>query len=656
LSSDQDLGSSLQPILDAHGLGLATFTSRDQLLAGLTSGALHLSSRGFLLVDVAALSGPEALGDLVSTIQVGLGAPLPWACLAARSDIQPRLAAMRCGAKAYLETPIGAEELAERVLELVAVDADSLGRVLVVDDQPIAARFASGVLESAGFTTACVSDALTVLDALESFRPDLVLMDLHMPGASGIELTRLIRDQDCFAEIPIVFLSAELDARIQMAALRFGGDDFLAKPVAAPDLVACVRLALRRARDRARKDMGREAIDPRTGLASLGHLLRRLDRLIQRGATRLADGPQPVLLALELDGDESTLGSLAGALVQKFQAPDLVARVGERSLAVLIRRSMPHETQQQCDALMRDLIPAPGEGPIGVGRCALADGGGDAVTTVSRACKVARLALAAADGRPRAYSETQALGAHLDAPPVVSAVLADRLSLLFEPIVAWLHGSIARYEASPRLETGDGELLPPRAYAPIARQTDLMDRLDRWILNAGLDALVSCHRAGRMTELFIHQSVESLERADWLDRVRDEVNRRGLFQLRPVLQFQVEEVVTSPERVSEGFARLARLGIRTCLNGLSDGSAADLVLERIPATFIRLDRSLLETIDEAPLAALVERAKARNLRVIAGGVDSPERLARLCRTGIDLLQGPFVQPPSPLMDYEFDAI
>jgi DNA-binding response OmpR family regulator len=125
--------------------------------------------------------------------------------------------------------------------------------VLVVDDQPVAALFAARVLESAGMLTERVGDPLAVLDALDAFVPDLVLMDLHMPGASGIELTRIIREQDRFADLPIVFLSAELDAEQQMAALRVGGDDFLAKPVAPDHLVACVRQRLARARERARR-------------------------------------------------------------------------------------------------------------------------------------------------------------------------------------------------------------------------------------------------------------------------------------------------------------------------------------------------------------------------------------------------------------------
>jgi EAL domain-containing protein (putative c-di-GMP-specific phosphodiesterase class I) len=123
-----------------------------------------------------------------------------------------------------------------------------------------------------------------------------------------------------------------------------------------------------------------------------------------------------------------------------------------------------------------------------------------------------------------------------------------------------------------------------------------------------------------------------------------------------VLQFQIEEVAALPERVAEVFDRLARLGIRTCLNGLGDGPGAGPVLERVPAAFVRVDRLLVAAADHAPLADLVQRAKAQHRHVIAGGVDSPETLARLCRAGIDLLQGPFVQPPGRTMDYDFDAL
>ncbi len=653
LTHNAALSASLGPILFERGVSLESFATRDRLLRRLA-----VAPGGLLLVDTEALADPDTLGALAEEIQMQLGQSMPLACLVAGQDIRPRLAAMRAGAKAYLQTPMEIEELAERLLDLVeahspfqsATHGEVQNRVLVVDDQPVAALFAARVLEAAGMLTERVGDPLAVLDALESFVPDLVLMDLHMPGATGIELTRIIRAQDRFADLPIVFLSAELDTQQQMAALRVGGDDFLAKPVAPDQLVAAVAQRLRRVRERARREGARDAIDPMTGLASLGRLLGRLGQLIGRGG---ADMDRRALVSLELAGDEETLTRLAVMLAEQAGASDLAARVGERALAMLMRRDDPAALERACTSLTEHLNSSCPEQGLGVGWCTLASSGGDAVTLVSRAGKAARSALEAGDRCPLVYRRERVAEDRGIPEPLLAALLAERLQLLFEPMVTISQSSVARYEVSPRLSCADGELLPPSEFMALAQRAGLAERIDRWLLSAGLNALMTRHAHGQPVQLFIHQSLESVGREDWVDQMRDEINRRELFRLRPVLQFQVEEVAAEADLMTDRVGRLRRLGIRVCLNGLDPSARSQQALEKVPATFVRLARGVAESLDQASLSAFVQGAKAGGAIVIAAGVEAPESIARLCRAGADLLQGPFVRPPSAAMDYDF---
>ncbi len=651
LTRNAELTTPLRALLLARGFRLETFET-----PGCLIGA-PARSRALLLVDLDALPDSDTLGVLVAQTQQDDAEPIPLVCLASGSDIRSRLAAMRAGAKAYLQMPMEAEELSDRLLHLACTQASSPDRVLVVDDQPVAALFAARVLESAGMLAERVGDPLAVLDALDVFVPDLVIMDLHMPGASGIELTRIIRDQDRFADLPIVFLSAELDVEQQMAALRVGGDDFLAKPVAPDHLLACVRQRLARARERARRRGGPDAVDALTGLASLGRLLGRLGQLIGRGGT---DADRRALVVLDLDGDEAALMRLAVAVAASCGAADLAARVGERSLAVLIRRddaaSLARASRQLAEDLSRvDFASTPGSA-LGVGWCPLASSGGDAVTLMSRAAKAARSARKAGDGRPVGYGHDPVPARTSDQEAVSTAILTERLQLLFEPVVSLIPAPSARYEILPRLTTPDGELLSPVAFMPIAQRCGLVERLDAWLLAKGLDAIVACRDAGQPAQLFVHQSLASAGRDHWVDRIRDEINRRDLFRLRPVIQFQVQEAAADPGLAADRIARLARLGIPVCLNGVDADDASERVLASVPAAFARLARTLVQSLDAEPLAELVQRLRERRRAVIAGGVDAPETIARLCRAGVDLLQGPFVQPPSAVMDYDFSGV
>ncbi|NCA68606.1 MAG: EAL domain-containing protein [Sphingobacteriia bacterium] len=646
LTSDPDLADRLGAALAPHGLMLEHHETPASLLSGIRPGM-----PGLLLIDSRLLPDHQAIAALSIQVQERRGQPLPLAGLVAGADIQQRLAMLRAGACACLDRSLDPALLAERLVDLTEPTRATADRVLVVDDQPVAALFASRVLEAAGMQTARVTDPLAVLEVLESFAPDLVLMDLHMPGASGIELTRIIREQDRFADLPIIFLSAELDAEQQMTALRVGGDDFLAKPVTPQRLRAAVSECLRIARERAARQAG--AIDPRTGLASLSRLLQRVTQLIRRGGAELECR---ALVAIEQVGSEEALAHLVDVLRAQLQARDLAARVGERTLAVLVREDRAEHLGAVCDGLSQGLFAAAPDLVMGVGWCRLARGGGDAVTLLSRAGKAARASLRRGDRRLGSYPRAPSRHPAGSAPSTVVAISAEHLRLLFAPMVGVTQQPRARYEVTPRLVSGDGELLTPNQIVPLARRAGTLDQLDQWILTAGLEVLRSACANGCPVQLFLHQSLESVQQDRWVERVRDEINARDLFRVRPVIQFQLQELVEEPRLAATRMRHLGRLGIQVCLNGLDDRPAVIAALATIPASFARLTSDMVQALDPESLSALIQTARGHGLKVIAAGVETPETIARLCRAGVDLLQGPFVQPPGIDMDYDFGGL
>lgn len=87
-----------------------------------------------------------------------------------------------------------------------------------------------------------------LMATMEQFAPDLVLMDLHMPGTSGTTLTVQIREHPRFEQIPVVFLTGDQDPERQLEVLEHGADDFILKPVRPRHLIAAVQSRVRRAR------------------------------------------------------------------------------------------------------------------------------------------------------------------------------------------------------------------------------------------------------------------------------------------------------------------------------------------------------------------------------------------------------------------------
>ena len=661
LTPDPAAAAALEPALFVHGLLLET--SADPL-AAMTRGIDPTPA--LLLLDTRVIVDPAEIPALMPRLTGNPRSPMPLVVLTHQEDIRLRLAAMRAGAALYLPGPPAWDELAERLAQLLGVQTQAPDRVLVIDDQPVAALFATRVLQGAGILAERICNPLEIMQALERFKPDLVLMDLHMPGASGIELTGIIREQERFIDLPIVFLSGELDPEQQMAALRIGGDDFLAKPVVPDRLVEVVRQRLQRARERQRRLHEPGMLDSLTRLATRDRLLQRLDRLIGQVPGDRAAGPSPkhppagqrALVYLELIGPEEALERLAAEVAVRIGRDDLAARVGERAVAVLMCREHNLALAEAAQSLTYEIGKALAESVVGValgaGWYPLTGGCKDSVTLLSRAGKAARWSLRQGERRVGHYEHAEpGVDGKTHEAAIREAIEAGRIQLLFAPMVALTGAPGQRYEVTPRLRLNDGELLPPADFGPVALRAGLAGRLDRCLLSAALDVLKVRLDAGRPVQLFIHQSLDGVLDDDWADWLRDQVNARNLIRLRPVVQFEIAEADAGLEPARVRAVQLGRLGIRLCLNNLDFSQRSARVLHALPASFARLARRVLQGPEAEAVGWLVKSAQACGVRVIAAGVEGPESITRLCAAGVELIQGPYVQPPTARMDFDF---
>ena len=116
--------------------------------------------------------------------------------------------------------------------------------ILVVDDQAVVLEALSAILEGQGYRVRAARNGLMALDGIATERPDLVLLDLAMPGFGGIEVCRRIR---AYSRVPILVLTALTDEAQKVKALDAGADDYVTKPFGADELLARIRAALRRA-------------------------------------------------------------------------------------------------------------------------------------------------------------------------------------------------------------------------------------------------------------------------------------------------------------------------------------------------------------------------------------------------------------------------
>lgn len=117
-------------------------------------------------------------------------------------------------------------------------------RILIIDDERAIRRFLNTILQAHGYEVFAANDGQEGLLGVAQHRPDLVILDLGLPGIDGIEVTRRLRE---WTNIPIVILSVRGQEADKIAALDAGADDYLTKPFSAGELMARLRAALRRA-------------------------------------------------------------------------------------------------------------------------------------------------------------------------------------------------------------------------------------------------------------------------------------------------------------------------------------------------------------------------------------------------------------------------
>lgn len=267
--------------------------------------------------------------------------PVPVIFISAYDDLASRLGAVRAGSCAYFTKPVNPGELIDELDALTTSQPQQPFRVLIVDDDAAMLAYHSAVLEQAGMLVSAVNNPMETVEALLEFDPDLILMDMYMPECSGIELAQVIRQLGGFVGIPIVYLSAEKDFDIQLAAISHGGDDFLVKSIEPKHLISTVSSRIQRTR-LLRSFMVRDSL---TGLLNHTSIKEQLSREVAR-AHRLKT---PLAFAmLDIDffkkvndsyghpAGDRVIKSLARLLKQRLRETDIIGRYGGEEFAVIL--------------------------------------------------------------------------------------------------------------------------------------------------------------------------------------------------------------------------------------------------------------------------------------------------------------------------------
>ena len=351
LEDEIAVGENMRLTLSNFGYRAEHFRTTSDLDA-----ALQQQLPDALIVDVN-LADEDCSGlDYAASLQQRLEVPLPLLVLTHQRDFATQLQAVRAGALGFFAKPVDIPQLESRLERCFAQQSGEPYRVLIVDDdRDLASRY-SLVLRDAGMLVEILQDPAQIFDHLRDFNPEVVLLDVNMPYCTGPELAQIIRCNDDWLRIPIIYLSAETDIAKQMNALIKAGDDFVTKPISDNALVAAVFSRAQRAR------LLSDALsrDSLTGLLKHGDIKEQVAIELERA---LRTGDRASVVMLDIDhfkrvndehghaAGDNVIRALANLLRQRLRRVDSLGRYGGEEFLAVLSDCTPQQAKQIIDEI-----------------------------------------------------------------------------------------------------------------------------------------------------------------------------------------------------------------------------------------------------------------------------------------------------------------
>lgn len=351
LEDEIAVGENMRLTLSNFGYRAEHFRTTSDLDA-----ALQQQLPDALIVDVN-LADEDCSGlDYAASLQQRLEVPLPLLVLTHQRDFATQLQAVRAGALGFFAKPVDIPQLESRLERCFAQQSGEPYRVLIVDDdRDLASRY-SLVLRDAGMLVEILQDPAQIFDHLRDFNPEVVLLDVNMPYCTGPELAQIIRCNDDWLRIPIIYLSAETDIAKQMNALIKAGDDFVTKPISDNALVAAVFSRAQRAR------LLSDALsrDSLTGLLKHGDIKEQVAIELERA---LRTGDRASVVMLDIDhfkrvndehghaAGDNVIRALANLLRQRLRRVDSLGRYGGEEFLAVLPDCTPQQAKQIIDEI-----------------------------------------------------------------------------------------------------------------------------------------------------------------------------------------------------------------------------------------------------------------------------------------------------------------
>jgi diguanylate cyclase (GGDEF)-like protein/PAS domain S-box-containing protein len=241
------------------------------------------------------------------------------------------------------------------------------------------------------------------------------------------------------------------------------------------------------------------------------------------------------------------------------------------------------------------------------------------------------------------------------------ALRGNKMHLLFQPIASLKGDENENYEVFLRMQDESGNILPPKDFLPAAEKGGLMAAVDRWVLGHGIKAVTDQRRQGKPVVLFVKLSGASLKDEKLLPWLRDLLKATKAEPRSLVIEVSESVASSNLKALKLLIEGLEQLHIGLAIDHFGNAPNYANLLKHCNAQYLKLDASITGNLTSSPesqekVSEITAMAAEENKLVVANGVEDPHTLAMIYSTGIDYIQGYFLQEPSPNMDFDFSSM
>ncbi len=569
-------------------------------------------------------------------------------------------------------------------------------KILVCDDDQNVRLLTRQCLEADEMEVVEAADGLEAIDVFVKERPDLVFLDVEMPGMTGLEVCQRIRKMPQGESIPIMIVTGSDDRRSIDQGFEAGATQYKTKPVnwslLGRDVQYMLRAsnafnALKRQEDRLRY---LAYYDPLTSLPNRRSFNEQLNRILKRSQRHNTNA---ALLFIDLDhfkrindsigharGDR-LLVEIAKRLTLELREDDAInyftdnsaeefstepesgteiARLGGDEFTVVLSDvARPGDIEIVAKRILNSLsepIALQSHNPVvtpSIGIAIFPQDGTDPDTLVRNADTA--MYVAKAEGRAcyRFYDEdmnARAVEQLKMEEELRHALRNDELELRYQPQVDTRTGSVVSMEALVRWKHPERGMVSPVEFIPVAESTGQIIELGEWVMGEVARHCQHWKTLG-LNDFRVGINISPLQFNQknlpaWIEKF---LARSGLPAERLELELTESAIMNDAETNIAKLAQLKALGLELAVDDFGTGYSSLSYLKRFPIDTLKIDQSFVADLDSPDGAAIVDAilalSKTLNLRSIAEGIEDEHQLDYLVDKGCDLLQGYFFARP-----------